>query len=141
VRKYLCILAIFFSGCGAREAPLELVPVAGTVTWEGQPLEGAMVHFLPIEETPGVGGRTRTKQDGIFVITYGKGGNGLPPGTYRVVISKKVLLDGSEPPGDLNTSDNTLTKESLPPHLSDMEQSTLRKTISSPGGAVDFHLE
>ena len=70
------------TGCGGH-----LVKVQGTVTLDGQPLEGATVMFIPVDGVgkPGVGA---TDQDGVFELSSSnKPQDGVAPGDYKVVIT------------------------------------------------------
>jgi hypothetical protein len=73
-------LALVSSGCGAKSTKL---PVSGTITWKGKPLETGMIKFVP------KGGATKT--EAVAVITQGKYAvpkeNGLDPGPYTIFIS------------------------------------------------------
>ena len=63
------------------------VDAGGTVTYNGQPLEGATVAFLPKTPTdPGASGRTDAA--GKFKLTAFAPGDGAVPGSYLVTISK-----------------------------------------------------
>ncbi|MCX7411847.1 MAG: hypothetical protein NTW36_00165 [Planctomycetia bacterium] len=82
------------AGCGQR---LPLVPVAGQVTMNGQPLDGAIVVFAP---QPPIDGVVRvssavTGADGRFALQTNYSprvtGNGALPGAFKVTISKSVV--------------------------------------------------
>lgn len=75
------------SGCGS-EGP-SLVPVSGTVTINGRPLDGAQIEFLPEDQGPAGGrpGGAKTAADGRYTATT-DGRWGLVPGKYRAVVSK-----------------------------------------------------
>jgi hypothetical protein len=76
-------------GCG--ESGPALVPVHGTVTLNGKPLEGALVSFqpdasmedaIPAEDVTGPNGNYKA-------LT--KGRSGVMPGKYKVVVSKSLI--------------------------------------------------
>lgn len=77
------------AGCGGNDLPL--VPVSGTVTFDGGPCPAVgNVNFTPIEVAPGLPkrpGSGRFREDGKFVVTSFKEGDGLLPGRYRVAIT------------------------------------------------------
>src|SRR5262245_57887068 len=80
-------------GCGDG---VKLVPVAGTVTLDGKPLEGATLSFVPVPgSTVSTSGTDITGPDGNFQMTF-KGRAGLAPGKYTVMVSKteEVKLPG-----------------------------------------------
>ena len=63
-----------------------MLPVEGTVTLDGKPLEGAAVSFVPAE-----GGRPCTGQtddQGHFTLASYVAGDGVPPGEYKVTVIK-----------------------------------------------------
>jgi hypothetical protein len=83
------------SGCGGDETSrIKLVPVSGTVTLNGKPLEGAEVTFTPdagnAKATPG---SDVTGPEGNFKVIY-RGRSGLAPGKYKVLVSKLFLPAG-----------------------------------------------
>lgn len=68
-------------GCGGG-----LVDVTGTVTFDGAPLEGATVAFIP--EGPGVPASGITDGKGRFRLAIGSGRAGVPRGRYGVTVTK-----------------------------------------------------
>ena len=88
----LCALgSCVLLGCSPEGATLEgTVPVSGTVTQNGQPLEGAAVTFVPTD-----GGRSAsgmTDASGKFSLTTLDPGDGALPGSYQVTITKKETV-------------------------------------------------
>jgi hypothetical protein len=92
------VLLLAASGCGRR-----LVKLEGTVTLDGQPLEGATVTFVP-EGGSGPSASGLTGSDGVFSLTTRTSGDGVAPGAYKVTVTKSVVPEvaGTEQP---NTSD------------------------------------
>jgi len=95
-------------GCGTPNPSEGCVPVSLTVTYKGQPVEGAQVTF----NAAGEGARTcqgTTDQSGKAVIgTFGTD-DGAMPGAYKVSVAKatdKGGLAGLADPS-LATTDNT----------------------------------
>ncbi|GIW97346.1 MAG: hypothetical protein KatS3mg111_0679 [Pirellulaceae bacterium] len=80
------LLSITLMGCGGEK----LYPVTGTVTVDGSPVEGLQVVFAP-ENGEGLTGTGTTDAAGKYKIVTMKGA-GLPPGNYRVAISKIKAL-------------------------------------------------
>jgi hypothetical protein len=69
------------------------VPVTGTVTFNGSPVDGAMVTFLPAgTDDPRVGSQAETDHDGRYQlrthIGAGKFKDGVVPGAYLVTVNK-----------------------------------------------------
>jgi hypothetical protein len=74
---------IFLAGCGGSNLP----SVTGTVTLDGQALDGAVVLFNP----DGPGGQVATgvtDSRGNFKMGTIKQGDGVHPGKYKVTITK-----------------------------------------------------
>jgi hypothetical protein len=142
-RLALMILVSFVSigsGCGDG---VTLVPVSGTVTLDGKPLEGATLSFVPLPGNPvTTSGTDVTGPTGNFQMTF-NGRAGLAPGKYKVMVSKTEEV---APPGGKEISPifakakferqlMGLTKEIVPPQNFDKE-------IEVPeGGAKDFALD
>jgi len=99
-------------GCGAPNPSEGCIPVSLTVTYKGQPVEGAQVTF----SAAGEGTRTcqgTTDQSGIAVIgTFGTD-DGAMPGPYQVSISKASNKGGLAGMGDPAMIDND-TKGEIP---------------------------
>jgi hypothetical protein len=84
------IALLFSAGCGARQYEGE--PVTGSVTKGGAGVESVLVIFTPQKD--GITKAGRTDAGGKFELK-------LPPGKYKVMISKKVTAQGQlPPPGD-----------------------------------------
>jgi hypothetical protein len=75
------VLLLLVSGCGES---LDLVPVTGTVTYQGKPVEGANVAFLPEKGPPGTG---ITDAAGKYTIST-NGQPGASAGKNAVTITK-----------------------------------------------------
>ncbi|TWU17191.1 hypothetical protein Pla52o_53660 [Novipirellula galeiformis] len=80
-------------GCGTDAGLDGTIPAAGTVTWQGQPVEGAVVAFIPTDGSRPASGRTDAS--GQFELTTLKANDGAMPGSYTVTISKSEV-DGTE---------------------------------------------
>ncbi len=88
-----CVLVL--AGCGG--APHDpnrpkTVPVTGTVTHNGKPVEGATVTFMA-QNPQGRGATGRTDEAGRFTLTTFGANDGAIPGEYRVKIAK-TLVEG-----------------------------------------------
>lgn len=84
---YLLTLSLMLCGCGSGDQ-LQMVPVNGIVTFDGQPCPAdGRVGFTPLESTPGLPRRPGAGTfgvDGQFVVTSFEKGDGLVPGRYLV---------------------------------------------------------
>ena len=84
----LVFAAVCVLGCGGGtgEGPAT-VPVTGTVTLDGTPVEGATVSFSP-EDKANRAATGLTDSDGRFELGTIQPGDGAMPGSYKVAISK-----------------------------------------------------
>jgi len=82
-------LVLVLAGCGG-----SAVPLTGTVTRDGQPLQGGVIAFEPEagSGTTGAGANTAIK-DGKFALPRDKA---LPPGKYVVRVSPEPLGSGTD---------------------------------------------
>jgi hypothetical protein len=84
----LTVLLVAAAGCDGRRTP---VPVEGTVTLDGNPVEGATVTFhLLGDDKEGRPATGQTDKTGTFHLKTGTEA-GARPGEYKVVIVKSVL--------------------------------------------------
>ena len=100
-KKYLFLLVLIGLSTllGCKEPKIKgLVPVRGTITFNGEPLEGATVGFTPKEFNTGdrlATGKTDSK--GVFELrTIGE--PGILPGEYVVVLIKNKTIPGNPTP-------------------------------------------
>jgi hypothetical protein len=61
--------------------------VTGTVTFQGKPVAGAAVTFVPTGE--GEAASAMTDSEGKYALTTWAAGDGAGPGEYRVKVSKQ----------------------------------------------------
>jgi hypothetical protein len=137
------VLALGLSGCmggGGNAKPLpKTEPVTGTVTLDDQPLEGAFVTFIPSGTTPGIECSGQTDSEGVYRPKQTRGEEGVPAGTYKVVVSR-FLRDGQPvDPNETGGAGGALT-ESLPPKYSNPGSTTLTAKVEEGGGEIDFQL-
>ncbi len=88
--KMLALLAIaasavLVSGCAKDTGHRK---TTGVVTYNGEPVEGATVVFIPSVQG-GASGSAMTDAKGAYSATSGSVGEGLLPGEYKVTISKR----------------------------------------------------
>jgi hypothetical protein len=146
VRRRLALVVLglvaLLWGCGKPVDP-SLVPVSGTVTVDGQPLANATVTFIPKDGTPGFGGTGKTDGSGQYTLTGSRdNAAGIPPGEYRVAVSKRLMPAGSEVPADDNTPPMmSPARESLPVGYSNPATTQLTATVKPRGGPIDFALK
>ena len=127
---FLLILMPCTFGCGAKSAGPVTYPVTGVVTLKSAPVDGALLQFTPTSPDAGIAGaQVMTKPDGTFEVTInldmGKTTKtGLPPGDYKVAITKLQLAPGQSAP-------NIPPKNVLPPEYATIETSPLTATVKA----------
>lgn len=159
----LLAVSLLATGCGPPNASEGCVPVSLTVTYKGQPVEGAQVTFNAV----GDGARTcqgTTDNSGRAVIGTFSTDDGALPGVYKVSVAKATAtgdLAGLADPtlasgGDTGPSMADPTKiyraqmdgegtfkeaeSSLPAKYANIDSSGLQFTVQGPG-ANDFKAE
>ena len=84
----LCCVVLLLSGCARPAGPVatadRTVPVSGTLTFAGKPLEGFQVTFLSADGHRAAIGVTDSA--GRFVLGTNEAGDGAPPGRHRVSV-------------------------------------------------------
>jgi len=132
-----CPLLVFLvlAVCAGCDSGPKTVPVAGEVTFDGQPVQKGSILFIPVDETPGRStGASIT--DGRYSIS--KEGGPLAGGTYAVRIfamrkSGKKIADPMSLSGEL-----TEIEENYIPAAYN-SRTTLKLVISE--SPLDFRLE
>jgi hypothetical protein len=81
------------NGCGGSTHP-PTVPVRGTVNYNGEPLTNGTVFFSPVEPNEDRPAQASIGDDGTFVVSTFKQGDGVVAGTYAISITSSV--SGSE---------------------------------------------
>src|SRR5215469_1486493 len=103
-RRFVSLVGLLsIAGCTGGEK-LPTVPASGTVTYNGEPLEGATVNFLPKTQAEGAKGAAgQTDSRGRFSVQTYLGGEratpGALPGDYAVSVSKVENLTERLRPG------------------------------------------
>ena len=85
------------AGCGSSSGGQKLVPVAGKVTYKGQPLKQGRVTFMPL--SPG-NSSSGPIIDGQYRLGTYKEGDGAPPGKYQVAVTSWVKEPDMQSPGE-----------------------------------------
>lgn len=137
---------VTLAGCSGK-GPGDFAHVSGTVTHNGSPVEGAKVTFVNTTEVDGVREQfsTETDSNGKYLIA-GVGKNpGIPPGRYKVVITKLVLKSGFKAPEDFDSTQlemSGLGVNGLPKEYGDVGTTKLSATLDSgKNGDVNFDLK
>jgi len=130
----LIAIALLPMGCGSKGGHK---PVQGTVTLDGQPLDGASVHFYS-DEKGGPSAGALTDSSGKFVIV-GQDKKGLPPGRYKVTVSKIKGGVTDEPVVAAVTDADT--KNDLPAIYSDPSKTILSFSVTGDGTPIEIKLD
>ncbi|WP_459555568.1 transthyretin-like family protein [Lacunimicrobium album] len=104
----LLFVVAMLSGCGPRSG-LEIIPVDGVVTLQGQPLSNALVTFYP---QSGRSSSAKTDSTGHFDLKYSADKMGAVVGTHEV----HITYGGPQPPSQAAASGkSTVTSKPIPP--------------------------
>ena len=137
----LAVAAVLPLGCGS-SGP-EMVPIRGTVKFDGTPLTGGTVEYIPTEPQ-GRKAIGRIADDGTFELTTFKDGDGAIVGSYKVVVTALAPHPG-EPTAEqlLANGGKAIRRQSLiPDHYSDAEASGISDDVTSDhSGVFDIDLE
>lgn len=136
-------------GCSDSSGIKGLVPVKGTVTYNGEPVEGATVTFAPAAS----GGKAavgKTDSSGAYSLTTKDPGDGILPGDYMITVSKTEATGGlsleeaekwAEENPEKRPPSPTLT-EHLPEKYKVARNSGLKATVSEgDDNSIDLALE
>jgi hypothetical protein len=136
MRRFVFLAAaLLVVGCGGDG--LRRVSVQGKLSVKGQPLEGAVIQFIPVGATKGEGGIGRSGKEGAFTLISSRAGaGGIAPGEYRVRLSRMVEANGTPLPDDARDADYPGSWESVPPQYTSPDGSPLKVTVPESGGAV-----
>ena len=147
---YFSALLVIIVGCSSStplpEFAQQLVPVTGSVLFEGSPLTDATLVFHPDQQAVGETAYGVTTQDGsIEVSTYVPGHKprpGIIPGRYIVTAFKLAMPDGTAIPKDMSEADAEAegAKHVLPKVYQEATTSPLIVEIPADGGTITLEL-
>ena len=125
----LCVLlASAAVGCGRSDAP-ELAPAGGTVTYNGQPLEGANVVFTP--DAGGPAAYDTTDSEGQFEWMT-RDQTGAMVGSGKVAITAFEELDELKAEHELTAADlEKMSQSRIPEKYGRTETSELTATVEA----------
>ena len=130
MRRLFPVVVLVAVGCG-KSAPAPSAAVSGRVTFQGQPLAGGTVVFVP-DRDRGFDGkplRADTGPDGTFQLN---GGAAVPPGWYRVALAGPPVYDAGALSGGAV----------FPPKLARPDQSgQAREVVAGRSHAFAFAVE
>ncbi|MGV2335940.1 MAG UNVERIFIED_CONTAM: carboxypeptidase-like regulatory domain-containing protein [Planctomycetaceae bacterium] len=136
------------AGCGGgpqKIIPEKAVPVTGTITLDGKPLDNARITYYPSSAAQGDGASGTTDSAGKYELQSVFGSEvviGAAPGKYKVVISRMVRPDGTPMPADSQEPPiMSGARESIALQYSGFGTSVLSATVATSGGTFDFALK
>jgi len=131
-------LVTILAGCSGK-GPGDFAHVSGTVTLNGVPVEGAKVTFVSTTEAKGQvqeSFSTTTDSSGKYMIAgYGRN-PGIPPGMYKVTISKLIMKNGKAASAEEGFDSTQLEmsgmgKNELPKEYAEVGSTKLTATLDS----------
>ena len=128
-----CVLLIVLAlnvGCGKKR---DLIPVAGKVTYKGQPLKFGNVLFQPESGPPAKG---EIAADGTYTLTT-EGQPGALEGHHRVEVRCLDNQAQRPKPG----AEPTAGKSLIPEKYTIYENSGITKDVKKGGGPYDIKLD
>ena len=123
------------AGCSGQGSG-DFATVSGAVTHNGSPVEEAKVLFVSTTEVNGVAEQYSTTTDSSGKYMIGGSGDrpGIPPGRYKVVITKLRLKPGVQVPDDFDSLQlemSGLGINTLPKEYSDVASTKLSAMLES----------
>ena len=154
-RWLLMLSAAAVCGCGGSEGskpPVDVYPVQGTVTHNGQPVVGADITFFNAEASRSAFGRTNDR--GEYQLTTFSSNDGAVAGKHVVTITKveaplptapeaSIESDAYVPPGEGEAAAPPPAQSAFPAKYGDKSTSGLVAVVSAetPNDKVDFTLK
>lgn len=125
-----------FVGCASEEKG---TPTSGTLLLDEMPLANASVFYSPVGDTPGNGGGGMSDANGKYTV-QGARGSGLPPGDYRVVVSRLLRPDGTLPDPNVPPIESDAS-ETLPAVYTAPETTPLEVKVTQSPVPHEFRLQ
>lgn len=120
---FVASIAIVLVGCG--DGRPARVAVSGKILIDGEPLKLGLVQFVPEGSRPSA---SKIGPDGSFTLTCYDGGDGIVPGTHRVMVSSKEMISESK------------AKWHAPPKYADFRKSGISFVITEPTDDLTIEL-
>ena len=126
-------------GCNQSLQLTGLVPASGTVIFDGAPVEGATVIFIPVssEGTEMRSASATTGANGKFTLMTLQPADGAYPGSYKVTVEKTEttgeLRVEETPDGRSNLIDTQMITDLLPLKYGDSGATDLMVEIPAKG--------
>ena len=136
---FAAAVAVTTCGCGDSDAPT-MASVKGTVLYNGEQLEGAVVLFTPL--TVGQTARGITDAQGRFQLSTSSDNDGAVIGNHLVTISKREQYDAPEQDPDRPPIPDTRPppKSLIPEKYGQVRESPFKSEVTADG-ENDFKFE
>lgn len=133
------LLALLVLGCGSASERQPVFPVAGRLTFQGQPMAGAMLTFHPLGDTGPRALRAQATADGEgkYRMTTYTTGDGVPPGEYAVTLYWPGKRTAKPRPGE---EEDDMPPDRLQRAYTTPATTKLRATVREQVNALDFSL-
>lgn len=150
---FFALLLLMVIGCGDGHG---LVPVAGQVTLDGQPVTQGRIDFFPTSGRPSSG---QLDAEGRYTLKTFEPGDGAKPGSYVVTVTSRQVSGGASEPeynsmeaelaGDVANPEDLKRKRAeplkvkwlVPQKYSNRTSSGLTREVGSQGEDIDFQLQ
>jgi len=139
-------LLITAIGCGPPGRGLRVEFVEGTVTLDGQPLDGVLITFIPVNEGDGTESALgRSNERGVYRLSSMNGDpeRGAVAGEYRITASKVFVDDPMEGMSTQEAAASGLEvthTEVLPAIYRDRKNTPLSATVNKGRNKIDLEL-
>lgn len=149
VLGFLLFTLVGIAGCGSGDGNPPTYPVTGTVTYQGKPVEGADIVFVP--STPeALAAFAKSDADGKFAMRTFEPGDGVVAGSYKVKVVKlepgdveeTPVFESSEEEAEFYVEGDPVTppKNLLPRKYADHNASGLTVTVAAEPLTFDIQL-
>ncbi|QDT29403.1 hypothetical protein Enr10x_47560 [Gimesia panareensis] len=144
-----CSVSALLTGCGGGaegERP-NRTPVSGTVTYNGEPVEGASISFVPVDQTKGQNANGLTDNAGLFQMGTFEGTDGVVAGEYTVMITQfepaevSQALPEDDPNYDPNPKPQPPPENLLPEKYASADNSGLTVTVEDGKEIADLKFD
>ena len=121
-----------------------LIAVTGTVTIDGKPASGVQVRFQPAEVdekapyTQYASGVTDAQ--GRFTLSVGDGSEGIQAGNYKVVFSRRVDRNNSQPANPKGKAEGPGVVELIPSRYRDRNETPVAAKVSENSKEFTFEI-
>lgn len=130
------LTALFVSGCGAAKDPLGRLPISGTVTLDGVPLDKGAIRFEPQDAQAGTPSGAMIDK-GRYELPRDQG---LAPGVYRVILTAAEASTENRTADEIMNNPGPPPKELIPPSYNRQSKITVEVKAQGPN-QFDFPIK